>query len=74
MFKKNKEEKAKKVKKERTYSPKLIFKELRTVKWPSFKELMSTSGLVILFTLLFGLYFFVCELACSGLVNFIVNK
>ena len=68
-----KEKKEKKAKKERTYSPKLIFKELRTVKWPNFKELMGTSGLVILFTVLFGLYFFVCELACSGLVKLIVG-
>lgn len=62
-----------KEKKERTYSPAGIFRELRTVKWPSFKELMSSSGLVILFTLLFGLYFFICELAASGLINAIVK-
>lgn len=65
--------KEKKEKKERTYSPKGIFRELRTVKWPTFKELMASSGLVIVFTVLFGLYFFVCELAASGLINAIVN-
>lgn len=62
-----------KEKKERTYSPKLVFKELKTVKWPTFKELMSSSGLVIVFTVLFGLYFFVCELVSSGLVKMIVG-
>ena len=43
-----------KEKKERTYSPSKVFKELKTVKWPTFKELMSSSGLVIVFTVLFG--------------------
>ena len=62
-----------KSKKERTYSPKLIFKELKTVKWPSFKELMANSGLVIIFTMLFGAYFFIRELASGSLVQAIVN-
>ena len=56
-----------KEKKERTYSPSKVFKELKTVKWPTFKELMSSSGLV------FGLYFFVCEVLSSGLVKMIVG-
>ncbi len=60
-------------KKERTYSPSKVFKELKNVKWPSFKELMSSSGLVIVFTVLFGLYFFVCEVLSSGLVKMIVG-
>ena len=62
-----------KEKKERTYSPSKVFKELKTVKWPTFKELMSSSGLVIVFTVLFGLYFFVCEFLSSGLVKMIVG-
>ena len=62
-----------KEKKERTYSPAGILRELRSVNWPSFKELMSSSGLVIVFTVLFGLYFFICEVAASGLINFIVK-
>ena len=57
-----------KEKKERTYSPSKVFKELKTVKWPTFKELMSSSG-----TVLFGLYFFVCEVLSSGLVKMIVG-
>lgn len=56
-----------------TFSPKLVWAELKKVQWPSFKELMSTSGLVIVFTLLFGVYFYICELAASGLVSWIVS-
>ena len=60
-------------KKEMTYSIKGIVKELKEVTWPSFKDLMKSSGLVIVFTILFGLYFFLCELGASGLVNWIVS-
>lgn len=59
--------------KDPTYSPKAIWDELKKVKWPTFKELMQQSGLVILFTALFGLYFFICEVCASGLVNWIVS-
>ncbi|MCF0258673.1 MAG: preprotein translocase subunit SecE [Erysipelotrichaceae bacterium] len=59
--------------KEATYSPKAVLAELKKVQWPSFKELMGNSALVIVFTLLFGLYFFVCEVAASGLVSWIVS-
>ena len=62
-----------KEKKDRVYSPAGVIRELKTVKWPTFKELMSTSGMVILFTLLFGVYFFICELLASGLINFSVK-
>lgn len=62
-----------KEKKDRVYSPAGVIRELKTVKWPIFKELMSTSGMVILFTVLFGVYFFICELLASGLINFIVK-
>jgi preprotein translocase subunit SecE len=62
-----------KEKKEWTYAPGAVFKEWKKVQWPTFKQLMSTSGLVIVFTALFGLYFFVCELAASGLVSWIVS-
>ena len=45
-----------------TYSLKAgnLFQELARVKCPSFTELVSTSFLVITFTVLFGLYFFAC--------------
>ncbi|MBB5185459.1 preprotein translocase subunit SecE [Faecalicoccus acidiformans] len=67
---KNKEKKEKKY---RTYSPKGIIRELKQVQWPGFKGLMKSSGLVILFTLLFGLYFFICEILASGLIQVIVG-
>ncbi|UNT95911.1 preprotein translocase subunit SecE [Allobaculum mucilyticum] len=59
--------------KDPTYSPKAIWSELKKVKWPTFKELMQSSGLVILFTFLFGLYFFICEVCASGLISWIVS-
>lgn len=65
--------KEKKEKKDRVYSPIKVIRELKAVKWPTFKELMSTSGLVIIFTLLFGVYFFVCELLASNFVQWIVG-
>ena len=62
-----------KEKKDRVYSPAGVIRELKTVKWPTFKELMSTSGMVILFTLLFGVYFFICELLASDKIKNIVK-
>lgn len=62
-----------KEKKEWTYSPKGVWSELKKVQWPTFGNLMSTSGLVIAFTALFGVYFFLCELASSSLVSWIVG-
>lgn len=62
-----------KEKKEWTYSPKGVWSELKKVQWPTFKVLMGTSGSVILFTALFGVYFFLCELASSSLVSWIVG-
>ncbi len=56
-----------------TYSPRQIVAELRRVKWPTFKELMSTSGLVIIFTVLFGVYFFLCELLANGLIQKLIE-
>ncbi len=59
--------------KDPTFSPKAIFAELKKVQWPTMKQLFSTSWLVIVFTVLFGLYFFVCEMAASGLISWIVS-
>lgn len=50
-----------------------LFQELAKVQWPSFGELMSTSFLVIMFTVLFGLYFFVCELIATAFITRIVG-
>ena len=56
------------------YSPANVMRELKKVKWPSVKQLSKDSLLVIVFTLLFGLYFFVCEILSTGLVSKIVGK
>lgn len=72
MFGRKKEKKVKE-KKERAYTPLAVFRELRKVEWPSPKELTKSSLLVIVFTVLFGLYFFVCELVANGLVQKIVG-
>lgn len=61
------------IKKEWLFSPKGIFSELKKVQWPTFSELMKSSGLVIAFTLMFGLYFFICEVLCSSFVSWIVG-
>lgn len=70
-----KEKKAKKEKKggDATFAPSAIWRELKKVQWPTFPQLMKSSALVIVFTLLFGAYFFVCELAASALVSWIVS-
>ena len=62
-----------KKKSEKVFTPIGVFDELKNVKWPCFKELMANSGLVILFTVLFGAYFFACELLCGGFVQTLVN-
>ncbi|MDY3035076.1 MAG: preprotein translocase subunit SecE [Absicoccus sp.] len=64
----------KKNKKGWAYSPANVMRELKKVKWPSVKQLSKDSLLVIVFTVLFGLYFFVCELLSTGIVSRIVGK
>lgn len=59
--------------KDATYAPKAVLAELKKVQWPTMKELFSNSLLVIVFTLMFGLYFFICEMAASGLISWIVS-
>ena len=66
--------KEKKEKKGWAYSPANVMRELKKVKWPSVKQLSKDSLLVIVFTILFGLYFFVCEILSTGLVSKIVGK
>ena len=62
-----------KTKKDWMFSPKGVFAELKQVQWPTFPEFMKTSGLVISFTVLFGLYFFLCEVICSKFISWIVG-
>lgn len=57
MFGKKKEKQEKEHKEGRAYTPLAVFRELRKVQWPSPKELTKSSLLVIVFTLLFGVYF-----------------
>ena len=59
--------------KDATYAPKAVLAELKKVQWPTMKELFSNSLRVIVFTLMFGLYFFICEMAASGLISWIVS-
>lgn len=56
-----------------TFAPSAVVAELKKVQWPTLKKLSSSSALVIVFTLLFGLYFFICEIAASGLVSWILS-
>ncbi len=62
-----------KAKRDWTFAPGAVMAELKKVQWPSFKQLMSTSGLVIVFTVLFALYFFICEVLASGFVSWFVS-
>ncbi|WP_317300710.1 preprotein translocase subunit SecE [Allobaculum stercoricanis] len=56
-----------------TFAPGAVVAELKKVQWPTFKKLSSSSVLVIVFTLLFGLYFFICEIAATGLISWILS-
>lgn len=73
MFGKKKEKQEKEHKEGRAYTPLTVFRELRKVQWPSPKELTKSSLLVIVFTLLFGVYFFICEMVATGFISKIVG-
>ncbi|MBB5183645.1 preprotein translocase subunit SecE [Catenisphaera adipataccumulans] len=57
----------------RVYQIRQVRGELRRVQWPSFGQLMKSSSLVIVFTILFGLYFFLCELLANGMLKAILG-
>lgn len=59
--------------KEATFASKAVWNELKQVQWPTMKELFGTSWMVIVFTVLFGLYFFICEIAASGFIHWVVS-
>ena len=42
-----------------------IRKEIKRIRWPKAKELFSNSLTVIVFTVLFGIFFFLCELVAG---------
>ena len=73
MFGKKKEKQEKEHKEGIAYTPLAVFRELRKVQWPSPKELTKSSLFVIVFTLLFGVYFFVCEMVATGFISKIVG-
>lgn len=42
-----------------------INKEIKKIRWPKSKDLLTSSVQVIIFTLFFGLFFVLCELLVS---------
>ena len=46
-----------------------IRKEIKRIRWPKAKELFSNSLTVIVFTVLFGIFFFLCELVGGGFLS-----
>jgi len=46
-----------------------IIEEIKKIHWPSKKELFTNSVQVVIFTFAFGLFFFVCQLIISELLN-----
>lgn len=46
-----------------------IRKEIKRIRWPKAKELFSNSVTVIVFTVLFGIFFFLCELVAGGFLS-----
>lgn len=51
------------------YSPKGVCKEIAMVEWPSFKELMKQSGIVIVFVGVMAGYFVLCETGVGALLK-----
>ena len=66
MILKNKD---KKKNKDLKYSPKGVYKEIAMVEWPSFKELMKQSGIVIAFVGIMAGYFVLCETGVGALLK-----
>ncbi len=48
-----------------------IYKEIKRIRWPKPKDLLSSSITVIFFTFLFGVFFLLCELIASGFLTII---
>lgn len=46
-----------------------IRKEIKRIRWPKAKDLAANSMTVIMFTVLFGIFFFLCELVASGFLT-----
>ena len=48
-----------------------IITEAKRIRWPKMKDLAKDSTTVIVFTLLMGIFFFVCQIISSGFLSMI---
>ena len=46
-----------------------IMKEAKRIRWPKGKDLLKDSTTVITFTVLLGVFFFLCQLVTSGFLK-----
>ena len=50
-----------------------VVAETKKVTWPSQKEVVNTTGVVLVASLVFGLYLFVCDFFSAKLVEGVLN-
>lgn len=48
-----------------------IRSEVSRIRWPKGKDLLQSSGKVLLFTVAFALFFTLCEIIASGFLKFV---
>lgn len=48
-----------------------IRSEIRRIRWPRFKDLAKDTGVVLAFTIAFGLFFVLCEVVASTFLKFV---
>ena len=53
------------------FSPSAILKEISKIRWPKKGDLLTSSVQVIIFTLFFGVFFFLCQLVIATLLKVI---
>lgn len=46
-----------------------IITEIKRIRWPKGKELMKNSGIVLVFVLFLGVFFFLCQIVSSGFLK-----
>lgn len=54
------------------FSLKGIIEETKKIKWPSFKEVLTNTVQVLVFTIAFGIFFVACSTVVSYLLSFII--
>ncbi|MCI6744858.1 preprotein translocase subunit SecE [Anaerolactibacter massiliensis] len=54
---------------DKTFSWSGIKKEAKRVRWPKTKDTMSNTGEVVIFTAFFAVFFVLCDLLVSGLIQ-----